>query len=129
MLWQTVKTQMKCHRMHHFVRNCTVYFEKIDLLRKKKCESRKGSDKASCIIISVIYLLLQIAPFGIYCKFNISGVAKKMSKRRLIPLSDGLYCIVRNKKIKFQLHMLIQMPGPHWKSLVDFSCRCTFLEI
>ena len=30
-LWQTVKTQMKCRIMRHFIRVCTVCEEKIDL--------------------------------------------------------------------------------------------------
>ena len=34
-LWQTVKTQMKCHIMWHFIRVCTVCEDKIDLQRKK----------------------------------------------------------------------------------------------
>ena len=33
-LWQTVKTQMKCRIRRHFIRVCTVCYDKIDLQRK-----------------------------------------------------------------------------------------------
>ena len=32
-LWQTVKTQMKCRRTRHFIRICTVCKDKTDLQR------------------------------------------------------------------------------------------------
>ena len=32
--WQTVKTQMKCYIMQHFIRDCTVCQDTIDLQRK-----------------------------------------------------------------------------------------------
>ena len=34
-VWQTMKTEMKCRIMRHFIRVCTVSEDKIDLQRKK----------------------------------------------------------------------------------------------
>ena len=37
-LWQTAKTQMKCHIMWHFIRVCNVCKDKIDFQRKKSLD-------------------------------------------------------------------------------------------
>ena len=35
-LWQTIKTQMKCCRMQHFIRVCTVCLVKLENLSSEK---------------------------------------------------------------------------------------------
>ena len=67
-LWQTVKTQMKCRIMWHFIRVCTVCSDKINLQRRNaiflfwKLQS-VTTQYVQLTILTLLYVALLAIPF------------------------------------------------------------------